>query len=485
MGSSAPQPFFGVPWVAHDIRAFGPGDYTIATSRGNTLHLQVAKNQIGAHMLFDWNGNDDIDVVLAWNINDIFTGSLGNNDDQGSKGKNFGLASIDADHDGLPGTPMADGPFAGLNANFNIKLTPQFALPDVTVTAAQGPNDPTSIIVSTPDTVTLTSAVSADVNGAYTYGGPFTYDWSSSDAAVLAGNSNGTSSSTFLFNPSGLPDGRITVVSKVTDGATGLTSTVQIPLRVVSGVALNSPDVQDTDGDGIPDAQDGVATPTALQAQSGNNAAFLVTSSSGKLGLGEWAARVGAQTGVYQARIVASDIPVTDNSVDGSCVGGCFSFNVSGLAGGAAVDVVLPLSEAIPAGAGVRKFLHNTWRDFDTGNGNAIMSAPGGPAGVCPAPVGSWTAGLTAGDTCVKLTIVDGGANDGDGVANGTVVDPSGVSGASTVTVTAPSGVGSASTGGCSMNSYPASASGHADWWLVGGLLGWLGLTRRCKRKPS
>lgn len=485
MGSAQPQPFFGFPWQAHDIRAFGPGDYTIATSRGNTLNLHVAENQIGAHMLFDWNGNNNIDVVLAWAINSVFVGSPGNNsDDQGSKGQSFGLASIDADNDGLPGVPMADGPFEGFNANFNIKLSPLFALPDASASAAQAGNDPASTIAASADPVTVTASVNPDVSGVYTYGGPFSYDWSTSDAVLLAANTNGTSSTTFVFDPSGLADGAVTAVVKVTDGATGLTSTVAVPMRAVTGVTPTDPSVMDSDGDGIPDSEDGVSTPTLLQVESGNNTSFLMESSDGQLILGDLAAAIAAQTGVYQASVDASDIPGTDTRVSGSCIGGCFSFKVTGLTPGAAVDVVLPLSEAIPTNAGLRKFINNVWRDFDTSGGNAVMSA-GGTLGSCPSPSGSWTDGLTEGDVCVKLTIVDGGQNDTDGVANGEVSDPTGVSGASTASVVVPPNVRSASTGGCTLGDANAPAHRHAEWWLIGGLLGWLGFGARRGRKAS
>lgn len=481
MGSAAPQPFFGSPWVAHDIRALGPGSYTFTTSRGGTLQLDVGENQIGAHMLFDWSGNNDIDVVLAWDINGVFVGSPGtSSDDQGSKGDNFGLASVDPDGDGLPGVPMADGPFAGFNANFNIKITPQFALPDASATTAQGPNDPTSIIVSTTDPVTVTASVNPDVNGVYTYAGPFTYDWSASDATVLGVNTNGTTSSTFAFNPSTLADGAITVVGKVTDGATGLTSTVTLPLQVVTG-NLTDPNVQDSDSDGIPDSQDSLdntATPTVQQVVSSNGTTFLAESSAGTLTLGDIATNVGVASGVYQLGVLASDIPVTDSGVSGSCAGGCFSFKVSGLTAGSTVDVVLPLDAAIPSNAGLRKFVNGTWRDFVVAGNNLIMSAPGS-LGSCPAPGGTWSLGLNPGDFCVKLSIVDGGPNDADGVANGTVVDPSGVSGASTGGVAVPAGVGSASTGGCTLGGSATSLRSRLDWLAVAGLLGWLGFGAR------
>lgn len=48
--------------------------------------------------------------------------------------------------------------------------------------------------------------------------------------------------------------------------------------------------------------------------------------------------------------------------------------------------------------------------------------------GYCPPPGSDlWTEGLTAGNWCVQLLIEDGGPNDDDGLANGTIIDPSGV----------------------------------------------------------
>ena len=55
------------------------------------------------------------------------------------------------------------------------------------------------------------------------------------------------------------------------------------------------------------------------------------------------------------------------------------------------------------------------------------MSAPGEP-GNCPPPQSTvYRDGLNTGDWCVQLTIEDGGPNDADGLANGSIDDPGGV----------------------------------------------------------
>ena len=493
MGSALPTPFFGFSWTSHDITAFAPGDYTFTTSRNHTQTLHVGENQIGAHMLFDWNGNNDIDVVLTWNLNQVYTGTLDGASDLGAKGSVFTLSTTDTVNvdgtpgDGIPGVPMVDGPFTGFSPDFNIKMTPAFTLPSVAVGITQGTTPVTSAVAAIATPVTLTATVNPDVNGVYTYAGPFTYDWSTSDAALLALNptfaTSGTGNvvGTFTFDPSTLPAGTaVTARAKVRDGATGLTSTVVFPLQIVADTAS----AIDSDADGIPDTQDAIdntipANATMQQVLSGttSNTSFVMQSSAGKLVLGDLAAS--GPGGVFQAGVSASDIGIADNGVADSCVGGCFSFNVTGLATpGASVDVVLPLSAAIPANAGYRKLINGTWRDFITTGGNAIASTAGS-MGNCPAPSDpAWTAGLTAGDLCVKLTIVDGGTNDADFLANGIVRDPGGVSGPSLGSGAIPGSVGSPTTGGgCTLSLAPASAGKYAEWWLLGGLLGWLGFS--------
>lgn len=143
---SSTQTFFGALWTAHHVQMFGPGSYTFdttaynggANSESGMMSMTVGANQIGAHMLFDWNGNLGIDVVNVWNktgtfstcgasapdpvngINCLWTGptnTVGN-----TASTVFSLVSTDNNGDGTLGVPMAaGGPFAGNNANFNLK----------------------------------------------------------------------------------------------------------------------------------------------------------------------------------------------------------------------------------------------------------------------------------------------------------------------------------------------------------------------------
>jgi hypothetical protein len=94
---------------------------------------------------------------------------------------------------------------------------------------------------------------------------------------------------------------------------------------------------------------------------------------------------------------------------------------------GQTVQVVLPQLSEIPEAAIYRKYKAGEWRTFVEDEHNRLASAPGDP-GFCPPPGdAAYTPGLTAGHWCVQLAIEDGGANDGDDLANNTIQDPGGV----------------------------------------------------------
>ena len=143
---ASPDLFFGAQWTTHDVQVFGPGSYTFDSTLANggannefgDLNMTVGANQIGAHMLFDWNGNLSIDVVNVWDIdttfgdncatsvksayasNCIWTGTP--NPGGNGTATTFMFSSTDNDSDGTLGVPMAEnGPFAFNNANFSVK----------------------------------------------------------------------------------------------------------------------------------------------------------------------------------------------------------------------------------------------------------------------------------------------------------------------------------------------------------------------------
>jgi hypothetical protein len=148
---SSPRPLFSMAWTAHDVQIFGPGTYSFNTAAGGgvpesgAMTMTVGAGQLGMHILFDWNGNNNIDIVNVWNLHSTFsncgsptqdstamnclwtgtTNTAGNN-----AGTVFLLASTDNDGDGTLGIPQVAGsPFGpccgygGFNFNFNMQGT--------------------------------------------------------------------------------------------------------------------------------------------------------------------------------------------------------------------------------------------------------------------------------------------------------------------------------------------------------------------------
>ena len=161
--------------------------------------------------------------------------------------------------------------------------------------------------------------------------------------------------------------------------------------------------------------------------------------------------------------------------------GGLFDFTVTGA--GANAIVVLPLTAAIPADAVYRKFINGAWTTFTADANNKVQSAASA-SGVCPAPADpAYVDGLKEGDDCVQLIIEDGGPYDSNGAPND-VSDPGGVA----TPVTQQVDTRTSGTSGCSMTGRNASASEHADWWLVAGfigLLGWFSARRKAEDQQA
>jgi len=167
--ASSTTPLHGVLWTAHDIQIFTPGSYSFDTTLGGgsaevgTLTATVPTGDVGMHMLFDWNGDLNIDIFVVMASNSVFGAGIGRStggsitsgfklcdlgtgtttsgasgtanclwdgggfgtDGQPAGNKVWMLATVDGDADGIMGIPMAPlGPFAGFNADFNATMTP-------------------------------------------------------------------------------------------------------------------------------------------------------------------------------------------------------------------------------------------------------------------------------------------------------------------------------------------------------------------------
>jgi len=141
---SSDEPFFGTPWVAHDVTIYGPGTYTIYTDCvagdagcgvGASYTVTVVAGQTMAHILIDWSGNLDIDVINVHQSgvfgpspfytgpDDGITNTGGVLDGAPNTGTEvWDFMSTDVDGDGVNGIGMIDGPFVGFNANFNLNF---------------------------------------------------------------------------------------------------------------------------------------------------------------------------------------------------------------------------------------------------------------------------------------------------------------------------------------------------------------------------
>ena len=241
-----------------------------------------------------------------------------------------------------------------------------------------------------------------------------------------------------FFSPVSALPGIYPVSVTVTDnGLPALSTTEEVYIVVRSSLPILTgadtdgdliPDVQegftDTDGDGIPDYLDAINDCNIMPEGELQPVYFLAEGQAGVcLRLGNIALRQG-QTGM---QLLPSLVPEDNIAAN---VGGIFDFIATGLPQqGQSYSLVMPQRSPIPANAVYRKYqAQNGWKDFVIDARNSVASSEG-ERGFCPPPGDSrWTVGLTEGHWCVQLTLEDGGPNDDDGVANRTIVDPSGVS---------------------------------------------------------
>lgn len=245
-----------------------------------------------------------------------------------------------------------------------------------------------------------------------------------------------TESSRFEFDPARLEVGTYKLSVTASDNGTPSLSSIQdMYLEVV--VSLPALSNQDSDGDLIPDNQEGYTDadndgiPDYLDANNECNvipgqvkdvSQYLV---EGEPGVCLRKGATVSQNSTGGAQLLESELPTDSEATN---IGGVFDFIATGLPkAGDVYGIVIPQRKPIPVNAIYRKFRDGEWTNFVTTDGNKILSAVGEP-GYCPPPGSTqWRDGLNAGDWCVQLQIVDGGVNDDDGIANRSVIDPGGI----------------------------------------------------------
>ncbi|WP_081231701.1 ExeM/NucH family extracellular endonuclease [Pseudoalteromonas luteoviolacea] len=324
----------------------------------------------------------------------------------------------------------------GLNASVEqhhqITIVESNIAPELTLNAKQQ-GEARSIMVTEQGLITITAEV-LDQNSADTH----IIEWTAQDGLTNESND----STVFSINAAELSVGVYQISAKAIDNE-GLFDTQSVVFKVVSeqptldenadsdGDLLNDAmeGFGDDDADGIPNYLDPIDVQCNVLPSSGNNwgSSLIeveagVCMSLGGLGLSSDnnAASLSAEEAVNTGLVNA------DEGVENR--GGIFDFVVNMPSGTDSVKVVLPQQAVVPANAQYRKYLPNQgWVTFSAQNGNAIHSAMG-QEGYCPSiNDASWQEGLIEGAWCVRLTLVDGGEYDADGVKNGKIVDPGGV----------------------------------------------------------
>ncbi|MBJ2130619.1 tandem-95 repeat protein [Alteromonas sp. IB21] len=259
-------------------------------------------------------------------------------------------------------------------------------------------------------------------------------DWSGTSSELTALDVS-TSDTVFSFSPSSLNAGLYHVRAEVADKA-GLVSVAEIAMML--DLAPPQLSEEDTDGDGVPDSQEGygdddgdgianyldaVGACNVQPTGTANAPNFFIEGDAGAcLRIGNTAASNRANGVVVEESSVPSDEGFTS-------IGYTIDFVISGLPNkGASYRLVIPQQNVIPSNARYRKYnaAQMSWNEFVINGNNDTIHSAKGEQGVCPAPSSAaWTEGLNAGDWCVRLTISDGGPNDDDGIANGSIADPS------------------------------------------------------------
>lgn len=270
-----------------------------------------------------------------------------------------------------------------------------------------------------------------------------TIDWSMMDNRLVR-IPNDTDRE-FIFDPTELSEGVYGVSVSISDDAVE-SSTVKQE-RALS-IQVESPELSetdDTDGDGVADSEEGLgdsdgdripdyldSSEDASELPTSDGEAPLQSSEGSQMSLGDAAVYAGADG----SSLTLEDIQEFSDAVGGAdasedeftFTSDIVDFEVSGVAVGASVNVVIPLSSPLLEGSVYRKYdVQAGWFNFVEDNENFVSSAEGS-AGACPeAASAEYQKGLLEGHFCVQLTMIDGGPNDSDDEANGIVKDPGGI----------------------------------------------------------
>jgi hypothetical protein len=365
------------------------------------------------------------------------------------------------------------------------------------------PTEPVLLLTATQNSTITNVIVKADGSVVITTNIPTvpgttnTFDWSATDNVLVPADA-ATDTPSFSFDPAEIAAGTYEVVVTTNTGTEKEVTSRKLLTIVVSVPTLTD---TDSDGDGVVDSAEGFGDDdndgipnhlddSRLAVNEASVDGAVMRSSTGTLRLGSIAfAAADVATGDFSSQVNPTDIVehggsagglapanANDTGVEGSCVGGCFDFDVTNMEPGSSVDIVIPLSTPLGDNMSYRKYTTaGGWVDFNTAGDDAIASS-GMINGACPAPnaVNRWIDGIFAGDTCIRLTIQDGGPNDADGLANGVVTDPSGAA-----VLAAPAEIKTGFADGCSATDRPVNPWDRSEWLLIALFITLLGMRRK------
>ena len=312
----------------------------------------------------------------------------------------------------------------GNKPNHTLTIAEQNITPTAVITVLQQGISVTTVAADS-GLVTITASIT-DPNPADTH----SYDWSGSDAAMM--DPADFSDESYTIDPMSLSTGIYSIRLGIADnGVPVALNTATARVRVVATAPALS-FASDVDGDGDSDADEGSG-----DSDSDGVADYLdATNADNLLTLNEQGYMLETQPGLRlrlggqaftSGSVAAVPEPALQEEAEYDYPNGVVDFEILGVEQGGSANVVVPLRFPLPAAALYRKYITNTWQNFVTDSNNVIASAPGGE-GACPPPgSSSYVTGLNEGDSCVQLTVEDGGPNDTDALANGVIVDPGGV----------------------------------------------------------
>ncbi len=514
---SSLDPFFGHNWTATVIQVFtGPGSFTWSDSGGptNTANDNVPignynhqftlqAGQVAAGTFFDWNNNNDIPVLSILDCNTPDSGCIAAGPDNAN---------------GVGGVKMQSGPFVGSGPAFNSGAISISVPPIVLARNVSGVNvQPSQSVNWNPDlngSATPSCTITASQQPAQ---GVATIQSDCSSGTYTAGAAAGTDVFSYTVTSTGGSDtATVDVVVSAVTPPTAVPDTAATSAATAVTVDVLSND-SDADGTLIPGSV-AVSSPPAQGTTSVNAATGAITyqPNTGFCGTDRLSYTVDdndSQTSqaaivtvdvssnalcssdnvtltagpsdpdndghVTLSELISAGIP-SDGGVTSQCIGGCFDYQLTGLAGPIAT-VIMPLSAPIPALAKLRKWDGSAWTDFVEGANDSVATAAS-VAGVCPGS--GYTPSLTRDDDCLRLIISDGGPNDQDKVTNGTIVDPVGVGNQtlSSATTDLNDAFGSVGGSGCVITKTNGSVLHRFDWAVLLGFVTWLGFGRK-KRK--